>query len=105
MFQHRELRRCGKFRCKIFHKHAQHCEVFAPLEVRRALLQIFIKTTPHHRLSGLVCNLFGTTMVAQSKRKQTGTDQNSGQCALRREIPQVRNFALSSFAVTPKRVT
>jgi hypothetical protein len=54
MFLHRELRRWGKFCCKILRNHAQPGLVFAPLEARRTLLQIFIKTTPHHRLAGLV---------------------------------------------------
>jgi hypothetical protein len=48
----------GEVSLQIFRNHAQHCEVFAPLEVRRALLQIFIKTTPHHRLAELAGHQF-----------------------------------------------
>jgi hypothetical protein len=39
---------------KISHKRAQSCEVFAPLVVQRALLQIFITNTFNHRLLGFV---------------------------------------------------
>jgi hypothetical protein len=64
LYWYRELRRWGKFCCKILRKHAHPCEVFAPLEVRRTLLQIFIKTTPHHRLADLVCDPLCAALVA-----------------------------------------